>query len=438
MRSKPTFVIVTLGCKVNQYDSWAIARELKALGFDELSFGSEADVYIVDTCTVTHVADAKSRKTVKRARRFAPNGVVVVTGCAATLSKRGEGSTFDVADLIADNNEKDGLAKRIAGLVWKRWGKPGQESTPAPEEQVGRIDGTCRVRAMLKAQDGCDKFCSFCIIPFTRGQPRSKRVDKVIEEAKELVDLGYAELVLTGVCLGMYGQDLNGGNVNLAHLLERLNNVDGVKRIRMSSLDPRDITSILIESAAALPKVCDHMHISLQSGDDEILKAMRRGYTCSDYHHLIDKIRASIPDAAITTDIMVGFPGETKTYFENTCRFVEQIGFAQMHIFRYSTRPGTIAALVDKPASPPEAEERSRTLLNLSGKLYQRYASRFAGSQLQVLVETTEAHDDHWKATGLSSNYLRVAWESKIEPTSASLEPVRIDTIGRGVVRGSV
>ncbi|MFN3421847.1 MAG: tRNA (N(6)-L-threonylcarbamoyladenosine(37)-C(2))-methylthiotransferase MtaB [Armatimonadota bacterium] len=414
MDERLTFSIVTLGCKVNQYDSWQLARQLKAKGFKQVPFGAPADVVVVNSCAVTHVAEAKSRKMLSRARRVNPKGFVVFTGCTAELLLQ-RGVNLEHADLIVSNKEKQRLAERICELVRERNLPASFEEDLLPYSQPFQEeydDGVHeRVRAFLKVQEGCDKFCTFCIVPFTRGEPRSKPLPQVLEEAEELVyEFGFPEIVLTGVCLTLWGREFG---LRLENLLERLHEIEGLKRIRLSSLDPRDIDERLIRTCAELPKVCHHFHVSLQSGDDEILKAMGRNHDCEQFRKIVEAFRDAIPDAAFTTDIMVGFPGETETHFKNTVRFVQEIGFMRLHVFRYSPRPGTKAAELPNFVPPEVMDERAQRLIELSKEMWQRFAEQFIGTKQVILVERCleageNGSDVRFVASGLTGNYLRV------------------------------
>lgn len=412
MGRKLTFSIVTLGCKVNQYDSWQMARQLESMGFKRVPFGEPADIVIVNSCAVTHVAEAKSRKMLSRARRVSPKGFVVFTGCTAEhLLQRG--LKLGHADLILGNKEKDQLAERVGELLLERnlSGSCPEESKPHLRDfQGGHGEVHERVRAFLKVQEGCDKFCSFCIVPFTRGEPRSKPLPQVLDEAKELVyEFGFPEIVLTGVCLTLWGRDFG---LTLADLLRKLHEIEGLRRIRLSSLDPCDIDGELIRTCAELPKVCHHFHISLQSGDDEILKAMGRNYNRKQFREIVESLRNAIPDAAFTTDIMVGFPGETETHFENTLQFVREIGFMRLHVFKYSPRPNTKAAELPNPVSPEVADERAHRLIELGKELWFEFANQFLNTHQSVLIERLSEAEGNGEggfvASGLTSNYLKV------------------------------
>ena len=428
-----TFAIATLGCKVNQYDSWQLARALRAKGFRQVPFGAPADVIIVNSCTVTHVAEAKSRKLVARARRLAPHGIVVLTGCAAEVMER-QGVSLPQVDLLAGNTAKPDLPDRILALLRER-GQQVASSLPDPTPYAQPLldepdDETHeRARAFLKVQEGCDKFCTFCVIPFTRGQPRSKPIEQVSEEAAELVnDLGFREIVLTGVCLTLWGREWG---LRLTDLLRRLHDLDGLMRLRLSSLDPRDLDEEFARCCAELPKVCRHFHISLQAGDDALLKAMGRGHDRAYFRSLVATFRRYMPDAAFTTDVMVGFPGETEEQFANTVAFVREIGFMHLHVFRFSPRPGTIAATL-RPTVPAEvAEGRAAQLIAIGKELWAQFARQFLGTERTVLVETCRPIGDAllpegFELSGLTDNYLRVRWTSDRPIPIGTLVSVRL------------
>lgn len=433
MQRQPTFAIATLGCKVNQYDSWQLARALRAKGFRQVPFGAPADVVIINSCTVTHVAEAKSRKLAARARRVSPDGLVILTGCAAELMVQ-RGISLPSVDLLAGNDVKPELPDRIVALLKERWRQASAPSVdPLPYAQPLMDEPSDetheRARAFLKVQEGCDKFCTFCVIPFTRGQPRSKPMAQVLEEAAELVnDLGFREIVLTGVCLTLWGREWG---LTLADLLQRLHDLEGLERLRLSSLDPRDLDEAFARCCAELPKVCRHFHISLQAGDDDLLRAMGRGHDRAYFRALVAAFRRHMPDAAFTTDVMVGFPGETEEQFANTVAFVREIGFMHLHVFRFSPRPGTVAATL-RPTVPAEvAEARAAQLSALSKELWQKFAQQFVGTTRRVLVETCRPLGepplpDGFELSGLTDNYLRVRWIADRPAPIGAVLPVRL------------
>lgn len=409
---RPSFAIYTLGCKVNQYDSYSIARELIHRGWRQVDFEEFADAYIVDTCTVTSVADHKSRKVIRRATRKNAKAIVAVTGCAAEWATQTI-QEMTGAELIVRNRFKEQLPDQLIDLYSQRsqphpasWeGCRDAESDPPSGELPLLAALPDRVRFMLKAQDGCNKFCSFCIIPRVRGRSRSRPVAEVVTEAREIIAHGFQELVLTGIQLGDYGIDLDEGSSAFVRLLDELQQIEGLKRLRISSILPQDLTQDIIHLMAASPRICRHLHVPLQAGSDAVLEAMQRGYTASDYLKLIDRLRAAMPDMGITTDIMVGFPGETEEDFCGTLEIAERVGYSGMHIFKYSRRPGTRADRIPGHLTEAVKEERSQRLFELSSRLSRSFAERYVGSPVEVLVEAID--EQQGTATGFTDTYVR-------------------------------
>lgn len=403
----------TLGCKVNQYDTQAM-REVLTKDYRIVSSKEGADIYIINTCTVTNRADQKSRQKIRNIIRENPEALVAVIGCYAQRFPQ-KIAEIQGVDLILGNGEKIEITSFLNG----------GEKNSRPEIFVKNIDSYSRydtlsvskhhlhTRAFVKIQDGCQNYCSYCIIPYVRGKERSRPLENILEEIKGLVRNGFKEIVLTGIRLGSWGQDLNGralhhtvqGRVALAVLLERVSGIEGLKRIRLSSIEPRDLNEELIDRIAQLPKVCPHLHIPLQSGDNKILKAMNRPYATFYYRDLIEKIREKMKGVAITTDIMVGFPGEEKEEFENTYDFAKKMKFSKIHVFKYSPRPGTSAAQLKRKVGEQEIKERSERLLGLSLKMQEEFSRLFLGKTLEVLVEKRRRNN---YLTSLTDNYIRV------------------------------
>ncbi len=423
----------TLGCKVNQYDTQAM---IEALAKDYRIVSSEegADIYIINTCTVTNRADQKSRQQIRNIIRENPGAFVAVTGCYAQRFPQ-KIAEIQGVDLILGSQEKN----RIAPFL------NGGEKNSRPEVFVENIDSYSRYdtlsvskhrshsRAFVKIQDGCQNYCSYCIIPYVRGKERSRPFKDTLEEVRELVRNGYKEIVLTGIRLGSWGEDLSNG-LTLAALLEKVSEIEDLKRIRLSSLEPRDLNEDLIDRIAQLPRVCRHLHVPLQSGDDQTLKAMNRPYDTFYYQDLIESIREKMEGVAITTDIMVGFPGEVKKEFENTYNFVKKMKFAKMHIFRYSPRPGTPATQLKGKVREQEIKKRSRRLLELSSKMQEGFNRSFLGETLEVLVERRKENDC---LTGLTDNYIRVIFDGP-ENLVNKIVKVKITQIKKGYVIGKL
>jgi len=420
----------TLGCKVNQYDTQAMIEAL-AKDCRIVSNKERADIYIINTCTVTNRADQKSRQQIRNVIRKNPEAFIAVTGCYAQRFPQRIAEIQGV-DLILGNREKNGIASFLNG------GK----KNPEPEIFVEDVDSCPRYdtlsvskhrshsRAFVKIQEGCENYCSYCIIPYVRGQQKSRPLKDTLEEIEGLVRNGFKEIVLTGIRLGSWGEDLNNG-FTLALLLKKAHEIEGLRRIRLSSIEPRDLSEELIDRIAQLPRVCRHLHIPLQSGDNEVLRRMNRPYHSSYYQDLIEKIRKKIKRVAITTDIMVGFPGEGEEEFGNTYNFIKKMRFSKMHIFRYSSRPGTPAAQLGKKVREKDVRERSKKLFGLSLKMQEEFSRLFLGATLEILVERRK---DNY-LTGLTDNYIRVVFNGP-EHLVNEIIKVRISETKKGYVVG--
>lgn len=413
----PRVAIATLGCKVNQYESAALAAAFERGGFEVVDFDQVADVYVINTCTVTHLGDRKSRQLIRRAGRQNPAALVVATGCYAQVSP-GEVRQIPGVHLVLGNQEKAALVEKVQEALQGR-GRAGGGGGEDLAVQVGDImhshhfqelpavAATGRTRALIKVQEGCNNFCAYCIIPYARGPVRSRPPGRVLEEARRLVEQGYPELVLTGIHIGAYGQDLADGT-DLARLVSELRRIDGLKRLRLGSVEPLDFSPRLVAELAAGPPVCRHLHIPLQSGDDQVLHNMRRRYTTARYAGLVETLRQAIPELAITTDLITGFPGETGEQHRRTMEFVRQMSFARLHVFKFSPRRGTPAASLPGRVPAAEIEERSRQLIELGRELAGRFAAGFIGRPVEVLVEE-EAAEPGW-VKGYTDHYLPVVF----------------------------
>lgn len=422
----------TLGCKVNQQETAAVEELFREHGYDVVGFQDEADVYVINTCTVTHLADRKSRQMIRRAVGRNPNAVVAVMGCYAQINPEEVLSIPGVSVVVGTQ----GRAKIVELVEAAAQGEEKINAVrPIPVdaffEELPLPDNRSRTRAFLKVQDGCDQYCAYCIIPYARGPLRSLPPELVRERVERLLALGYREIVLTGIHTSAYGRDLPGG-VTLAGLLSELSGIPGEFRLRLSSVEPADVSEELLEAMASSGKICRHLHIPLQSGDDGVLRRMGRPYTASEYRALFEKASAKIPGLAVTTDVMVGFPGETEEEFENTYRFISSLPFRDLHVFKYSPRPGTAAAAMPSQVPPEVKERRSSCLLLLAERLARDFAKGFVGSVMTVLVERRAAGRHRWE--GLTDNYLRVVFscpESAGELKGSFLD-VRITGLGEG------
>lgn len=385
--------ITTLGCKVNQYESAEAAAQLKPLA-ELVEFNAVADIYLINTCAVTKEAERKSRQLINRARRRNPRAKIAVLGCyseiaAAKLKSSG-------VDIVIGNQEKQNLLYILFP----------DASTGATHNNIKRSD---RTRALVKIQDGCNQFCSYCLIPYTRSTLKSRIPSLVVEEVDLLVKSGVKEVVLTGVHLGKYGFDIEEKQL-LTKLVYELLDATDIARVRFSSLEPTEITTELLSLLSSTKRLAPHLHLPLQSGDTDILKAMNRPYAIKDYLDKIEYIRALIPNIAITTDIIVGFPGETERQFTNTLNMVRKISFSKVHVFKYSDRPLTSALSMPGKVAAPVKSERSARLRRLSAGLALEYAEKQVGKTVEVLVEKA----DNYRQQGLSGNYLRVNFDAKI------------------------
>lgn len=398
----------SLGCKVNQYETNAMAQSFMKHGYSIVEFDEYADVYIVNTCTVTSVADRKSRQMLRRAKELNRDSVVVACGCYAQVAAK-DIAQIEEVDLVIGNNEKKDIVQIIEKFIDESSDDELVSDVMYKEEYVefGPTTYTEKTRAVIKVQDGCDRFCSYCLIPFARGHIRSRAVESVIEEVEKVVNDGYKEVVITGIHVASYGRDFKNG-VTLIDLLEKINAVEGLKRIRLSSIEPVVMTDEFIERLAKLDKVCNHFHLSLQSGCTETLKRMNRRYTAEEFMDATKRLRAKFPDAALTTDVIVGFPGETDEEFNKTYEFLKEIKFYHMHVFKYSPRKGTKAAVMPNQVDSKIKEERSKKLIELSDENELEYNESYIGKDVEVLFE--ERDGEYFK--GHTTNYMVVKYKT--------------------------
>ena len=397
-------ILDTLGCKLNQAETESLAGRFLSAGHQLAPSLEEADIYVLNTCTVTHIADRKARHSLRLAHRRNPKAFIIAIGCYAQRSP-GEIKKLGVANLVLGNESKEHLVE----VVEAELGEKGKR------EDYFKVPPSTRTRTLVKIQDGCDDFCSFCIVPYVRGREQSQLPGQVLREVKSRVAAGYKEVVLTGTKVGSYKQD--GG---LPGLIERILRETGVERLRLSSLQPRELPPGLL-GLWKDPRLCRHLHIPLQSGSDTVLQRMRRRYSLSDYERAVSLVRAIIPEVAITTDIIVGFPGESEEDFEESYRFCEQMGFANIHVFPYSPRSGTLAARMPQIKEGVK-KERVERMLELAQGSAQRFRARFLGRTMPVLWER-KTKEGLW--SGLTDNYLRVFTTSN-EPLTNCLVPTRL------------
>lgn len=408
MNNMSTVAFHTLGCKVNHYETEAIWQLFKEADYERVDFETNADVFVINTCTVTNTGDKKSRQIIRRAIRKNPDAVVCVTGCYAQTSSA-EIMEIPGVDVVVGTQDRHKLLDYIDEFQKER--QPingvGNIMKNRKYEELDVPYFTDRTRASLKIQEGCNNFCTFCIIPWARGLMRSRDPEKVVEQATTLVNSGYKEIVLTGIHTGGYGQDLK--NYNLAQLLRDLDQVDGLERIRISSIEASQLTDEVISVLESSNKIVRHLHVPLQSGSDTVLKRMRRKYTMEHFSERITKLHQALPDVAITSDVIVGFPGETEEEFQETYDFIVKYKFSELHVFPYSSRIGTPAARMDDQIDEEIKNERVHKLIELSNQLAKEYASKFEDEVLEVIPE--ESGETPNTLVGYADNYMKVEFE---------------------------
>jgi len=408
----------TLGCKVNQYETNAMAQKFIESGYIVVSNEEKSDICVINTCTVTNMADKKSRQIIRHAKQLNKEAIIVVTGCYAQVNKE-ELEKIEEIDIIIGNSDKT----NIVSIVEQYSSKYKQVRKIEDEKEFqdfGSITYTEKTRAVIKVQDGCNNFCSYCIIPYAKGRVRSRKPESVIAEIKEIVKKGIKEVVITGIHVASYGKDFEDGT-RLIDLLEEINKIEGIKRIRLGSLEPKLITEEFVQRLENVDKICDHFHLSLQSGCDETLKRMNRKYTTEEFEIGVQLLRNKFPEVALTTDIIVGFPGETEEEFNITYKFLEKIKFSKMHVFKYSPRKGTIAAKMKEQISPEIKEQRSNKLIEFSDKNEIEFLERYIDKEVDVLFESKEENE---YTVGHTSNYIEV--KSQGENLENTIKTVKI------------
>ncbi|MGL4348392.1 MAG: tRNA (N(6)-L-threonylcarbamoyladenosine(37)-C(2))-methylthiotransferase MtaB [Chlamydiales bacterium] len=405
------FTIATLGCRTNQYESQAYSDQLKSLGFTQSGQNEAADLCIINTCTVTEMADKKSLSTLRGLIRRNPGAKIVVTGCLAEREKK-RLQDIEGVSMIVPNSAKENLLALALDIE------------NLPEFKINQFE--CHTRAFVKIQDGCNSYCSYCIIPFVRGRSRSKTIPEIVKEVEDLVGNGYKEIVLTGINIGDFdGGDRKNG-CRLSELVTILDQIDGLERIRISSIDPDEVDDLLLKAVVNGKKTCHSMHIVLQAGSNTILKRMNRKYTKQDFLHTIHRLQDASPHFTFTTDVIVGFPGESESDFMETIQMVEEVRFAKVHIFPYSARPKTRSSRFVDPILPQEIQKRKSTLLTVANRVAFGLRNDFIGKELEVLIESADSQRTSGYMRGHTDNFLEVS----VEP-SVSLSPntiVRVKT----------
>ena len=427
-----------LGCKVNAYETEAMQEMLEKAGYEIVPFREGADVYIINTCTVTNIADRKSRQMLHRARKMNPDAVVVAAGCYVQAQNARE-NTDPCIDIVLGNNHKKDLIKVLQEYeetkAARKEGTAGAEKADILDiEEIGKTKEYEKLhltkpgehtRAYIKVQDGCNQFCTYCIIPYVRGRVRSRTVEDVLDEVRTLAGNGYQEVVLTGIHLSSYGIDFDGTR-HLLSLIQAVHQIEGIRRIRLGSLEPGIITEEFARALSELPKMCPHFHLSLQSGCDDTLKRMNRRYTSEEYYEKCCILRRYFENPALTTDVIVGFPGETEEEFQKSRDFVDKVNFYETHIFKYSRREGTKAAAMENQVSEQEKARRSAVLIELGEKKRKAYEQSFLGKEVEVLVEEEALIQGKPMQTGHTKEYIRVAFDGD-KSLKNTIVKVRVD-----------
>ncbi len=425
------FAIMTLGCKVNKYESEAMEELLGSNGYQMVPFGEQADINIINTCTVTAMSDKKSRQMIRRAKKINPQSVVVVMGCFSQKNPH-EVLEIEEVNLVLGTSNRSALIQELqkaTSMDKKIIVDDIMKIRDFEEMEISQVSD--RTRALIKIQDGCDRFCSYCIIPFTRGPVRSRKLENILQEVQRLAENGYKEVVLTGIHVASYGKDIGG---SLAEVIAAISKVDGIKRIRTSSVEPLIITKEFMDVVSSVEEFCPHFHLSMQSGSDSVLARMNRRYTSSEYHDAVKMIREYYPDASITTDVIVGFPQESKEEFEETKALLEEMKLFETHIFKYSPREGTKAAMLQDDVSPQVKNERSNQLISLSDNNKRDYLSKTVGKTLEVLFETS----DEKYYYGHTKNYYKVAVPKDETNRTNQISNVRVQGLEDDFVVGEI
>ena len=416
----------TLGCRVNVYESEAMAEKFIREGYEVVDFNEVADVYVINTCTVTNMGDKKSRQIINRARRLNEDSTIAVVGCYSQMAPK-EVSEIPGVDVV--------LGTRNKGDVVYYVNKAKDEGNPQIHvegvlknkkfEELNIEEYQDKTRAFLKIQDGCNRFCTYCIIPYSRGSVCSKDPKKILEEVNKLAEHGFKEIILSGIHTASYGLDLE-GNINLINIIEEIEKVEGIERIRIGSIEPAFFTPEVIEKMKGFKKLCPHFHLSLQSGSDATLKRMNRRYTSEEYKAAVNLLRETMPDVSITTDVIVGFPGETEEEFLETYKFLEDIKLTKTHVFKFSPRKGTKAEVMPNQIDGNIKEKRSKELIDLSNRNEENFISKFIGESMTVLIENqVKGKEDFYE--GYTKNYIKVNVPCKCSDLNGKIVDVEIE-----------
>ncbi|MDY4560466.1 MAG: tRNA (N(6)-L-threonylcarbamoyladenosine(37)-C(2))-methylthiotransferase MtaB [Peptostreptococcus porci] len=399
----------TLGCKVNQYETEAMTELFEKNGYISVNSEEYADVYVINTCTVTHMSDRKSRQYIRRMKKKNPNAIIAVVGCYSQVSPE-EILDIEEVNLVMGTNDRKAIVENIDNLTVDSKVSTVDDIMKVKDFESIEISQTNgRTRAFIKIQDGCDRYCTYCIIPYARGRIRSRKMDEIVEEIETLSRNGFKEVVLTGIHVASYGKDLRDGS-NILTVLKEVHNIDGIERIRLSSVEPKLFTDEFISEICSLEKLAPHFHLSLQSGSDGVLQRMNRRYSAEEYKRIVEILRDRIPDVSITTDVIVGFPGESNEEFLETLGFLKELKLMHTHIFKYSPRKGTPASIMENQIDSQTKNFRSGVLLNLCTKNFRSFVEKFKDRELRILVEELD-NDGYYE--GLTDNYIRIKVRSE-------------------------
>lgn len=430
-----TVAFHTLGCKVNQYETEAMEELFKDRGYDLVDSREKSDIYIINTCTVTNMSASKSRQFIRRAKRRNENGIIAVVGCYSQVSPE-EIEAISVVDIIIGTKDRGQIVDICENFAENKNRVNVVEDIMDNKEfeDLHIMDLDSKTRAYIKVQDGCNQFCSYCIIPYARGPIRSRPLEDIIDETNRLAESGFKEIILTGIHITSYGKDLD--NIDLGTIIEEVAKIKGIERIRLSSMEPTFIDERFMKKVVKTGKLCNHFHLSLQSGSDSVLQRMNRKYSSEEYSKVVDTIRKYMPDAGITTDIIVGFPGETDEEFQETCDFVGKIGFSGIHVFKYSPREGTPASEFEDQIHGTIQQDRSEKLIALAEKLGESFNKKFIGETMEVLFEEESRNDPDY-IEAYTRNYIRA--KSKISPKyEGEILPIVIENIEDNILIGKL
>ena len=404
LKTKPKINIQTLGCKVNQQESQLLQNWFNTNGYEVVTGNVSADAYIINTCTVTSMADSKSRQKIRKAKAINPDAIVAAIGCYPQVSAS-ELSSLDEIDILIGSEEKDNSAIIVAEALKEKGVLPQISEEERIILHINKQDESLRTRAYIKIEDGCDRFCSYCIIPYARGAVRSRSTHEILEETKEFLTLGYKEIIITGINIALYGRDLV-PKTSLYELLLELSSIDGKFRIRLGSLEPNVVDIETVRNIASLPKLCHHWHLSLQSGSDKIIKDMNRNYSSEDFLQMVSALREIDPFFSITTDIIVGFPGETGEDFSKSIEIVKAVRFAKVHVFKYSKRKNTVAFSMENQIPEQVKSLRSKELIDISEKMSRAFLEDCTDSKQEILIFGLDKSKTYYR--GITDNGIEV------------------------------